>query len=417
MNHYRFPEGKYNKALIGLVLAGILFFSRESIHAMNVVGFAVSQAITLGLLLVIGLVFLVANRGRLRQIATDPRALAAGIFTVIMLLPMVVKQDWRLMYFSVLLGLYVAVLFSYFSTVEEISRSFVLVMTVLSAYSLLTHYGLRQLAENGLIRVPTFFNSVGHEFYSFGLSAESVTFVASRNFGIFREPGVYQFFLILALYLNNYQVRWKNNKCLWVINAVLAVTMLSTFATGGVIEMGLLAVVMFFDKKWYKSKLGIGLCVGAILTVAAAAAFILIRKGPMYEELYYMFYKLVSPEESTVSRLGSIFMNLEMFLQNPLVGQPFPTVLHALMDNTSSTMILFAAMGILAGGLHVISWFALVWDKDRHPVVNLALAMVLFMGFNTQNLTWDIYLWLLPGMALLEKGIPMAKRLSSGKKE
>ena len=47
----------------------------------------------------------------------------------------------------------------------------------------------------------------------------------------------------------------------------------------------------------------------------------------------------------------------------------------------------------------------------------LALAMVLFMGFNTQNLTWDIYLWLLPGMALLEKGIPMAKRLSSGKKE
>lgn len=411
MTYYRFPERKYNKTLIGLFLTAILLLSRESMYTMIVLEFTVTQLLTAFLLLVLGLVFLAANHSRLREIFTDPRIWAAGIFTAAMLIPMVAKQDWRLMYFSILLGLYVAVLFSYFSTVEEISKIYVVIMAVLGGYSLLTHYGLRYLAESGLLKVPVFANYNGYAFYCFGFSMEPINYVTSRNFGVFREPGVYQFFLILALFLNNYRVNWEKSKNLWLINGVLAVTVLSTFATGGVIEMSLLAVVMFFDKKWYKTKLGIGLCLGAIFAVGAVAAFIVIQKGPVYWEMRYMFYKLVSPEESTVSRLGSIFLNLEMFLGSPLVGQPFPTVLHALQDNTSSTMILFAAMGILGSGIHVISWFALVWDKRRNLLVNFALVMVLFMSFNTQNLTWDIYLWLLPGMALLEKGIPTVKGL------
>lgn len=417
MTYYRFPERKCNKVLLGVFLAALLFLTRESMYTMIVLEFTVTQLLTAGMLMVLGLLFLAVNRGRVREILADPRIWAAGIFTVLMLLPMAAKQDWRLMYFSILLGLYVAVLFSFFSTVEEISKIYVVMMTVLAGYSLLTHYGLRYLAESGLLPVPSFYNYFGYGFYCFGLSMESINYVANRNFGIFREPGVYQYFLILALFLNNYRVEWKKNWKLWVNNGILAVTVLSTFATGGVIEMGLLAVVLFFDKKWYKSKLGICLCSGAVLAVGGAAAYILIGKGPLYQDLYYMFYKLVSPEESTVSRLGSIFMNLESFLRSPLVGQDFPTVLNALQDNTSSTMILFAAMGILGGGLHVASWFALVWDRNRGFLANLALLLVLFMSFNTQNLTWNLYLWLLPGMALLEKGIPKVKYLCQRKKE
>ena len=41
------------------------------------------------------------------------------------------------------------------------------------------------------------------------------------------------------------------------------------------------------------------------------------------------------------------------------------------------------------------------------------LLLILFMSFNTQNLTWNIFFWLFPAMALTERVIPL---ISSKKK-
>ena len=83
----------------------------------------------------------------------------------------------------------------------------------------------------------------------------------------------------------------------------------------------------------------------------------------------------------------------------------------------ASTTIMLATTGIFGGLLHIVSWFALAWSRERKVWVNLALALILFMSFNTQNLTWDIFLWLLPVMALLEKGIPFVQSFSKANKE
>lgn len=141
------------------------------------------------------------------------------------------------------------------------------------AYSVLAAYILRIGVDRGAYAVPVFRNSMGFEFHNFFLSIVPDTYVKNRNFGIFREPGVYQFFLITALYLNNYEVEWKKTWQLWLVNGILAATMVSTFATGGVAEMGLLAIVLFFDKKWYRDKRICAVAVGLILCVAVIAAF------------------------------------------------------------------------------------------------------------------------------------------------
>ena len=155
------------------------------------------------------------------------------------------------MYFSVLLCLLTAVFLSYFLTLRDAAKYYVVIMSVLGAYSVLAAYILRIGVDSGAYAVPVFRNSMGFEFHNFFLSIVPDTYVKNRNFGIFREPGVYQFFLITALYLNNYEVEWKKPWQLWLANGILAATMVSTFATGGVAEMGLLAIVLFFDKKWY----------------------------------------------------------------------------------------------------------------------------------------------------------------------
>lgn len=336
--------------------------------------------------------------------------LFALLSAVLILAPMVIKRDWQIMYFSILLGTWFAVFLTFFVSSEEVARYYVVILSAMAAYSLAALYILRPMADNGLITVPVFYNATGWDFQNFGLSFASVTWARDRNFGAFREPGVYQFFLILALYLNNYHVCWKKNWQLWTANVILAVTMLSTLATGGVAELGLLVVVMFFDKKWYKDKQGRIIAAAAVLAVAAVVVFIVVRKGSLYYELYDMVFKFVSNPESSGARIGSIVTDLTIFLQNPILGEKMAVVLGAVQDNTTSTMILYAVLGILGGSLNVIAWIALVWKKEQKLWVNLALLLILFMSFNTQNLTTNIYFWLFPYMALVERGVPMLKK-------
>jgi hypothetical protein len=86
-------------------------------------------------------------------------------------------------------------------------------------------YGLRELAQAGTIAPAIFYNSSEWDFYNFHFAYAVTWELWHRNFGIFREPGVYQFFVLLAVYLNNYAVDWNKQWHMWLCNVILAVTM------------------------------------------------------------------------------------------------------------------------------------------------------------------------------------------------
>ena len=115
-------------------------------------------------------------------------------------------------------------------------------------------------------------------------------------------------------------------------------------------------------------------------------------------------------EDSAVERLDAVFADLNLFLHHPLVGDKLSDVLYSAANNTSSTLILYAGLGILGGTLNVAAWVALAWEKDRRLWANLALLAVLFLSFNTQNLIADVFFWLFPVMALTERTVPRLKR-------
>lgn len=248
MTHYPFPDSRGTKIAFAAFFTAMLFLARDSMFTTAVIGFEKAQFLMLGVICLLGVAFLIVNRRNLLQILKDRRMIVAGIAAAVLLLPMLVKRDWQLMYFSVLLCLLTAVFLSYFLTLRDAAKYYVVIMSVLGAYSVLAAYILRIGVDSGAYAVPVFRNSMGFEFHNFFLSIVPDTYVKNRNFGIFREPGVYQFFLITALYLNNYEVEWKKTWQLWLVNGILAATMVSTFATGGVAEMGLLAIVLFLTK-------------------------------------------------------------------------------------------------------------------------------------------------------------------------
>lgn len=405
MRFFPLPETKLTKVLSALFLTALLFLARDTLVTSSILGFNKSQFLMLGLLCAAGAVFLLYHRKNWKAILLDKRMYMIFLAAAVTLLPMLAKGDWQMMYLSVLLCLLTAVFFSYVFPYRELAKYYVLILTVLGVYSIIAMWILRPLLiDTGIVTMPVFFNQMDVMFHNFFLSFVSDTYVHTRNFGIFREPGVYQYFIILALFLNNYAVTWKKQSTWWICNIALAATMLTTLATGGVAELGVLALAVFFERKLYKDKRVLAAVVVFAVLLCVLVGYIVMDKGDLYWELYSMVLGKFQPgEDSAVGRLDAILMDLRFFLSSPLVGENLATVLHSVTDNTTSTMILYAGFGILAGTLNVIAWFALIWDRKRKLWVNLLLVPVMFLSFNTQNLIADVFFWLFPYMALTER--------------
>lgn len=411
MQYYRFSEHKLLKAAFSFIMLWLLLMTRDSMYSMMIWGFYKCQILSLGLMAVMGAAFLWVNRKNLKSVLLDPRMLVIVAASVAMLLPMVLKRDWQLMYFSIILGVYFAVFLSYFVKLEEVARWYVLTIAVVGIWSILCSYILRIFVDNGVFAVPLVTNSVDILFHNFGLAIVPDTFVKHRNFGIFREPGVFQFFVLIAIYLNNYHINWSKQRQLWILNGILAVTMLTTFATGGMIELCLLACVLFVDKRWYRDRRICAVAVGLALAGVAVIGYCIAVKNGFYWALWEMVTKFTENPESTGSRLASMAVGMEIFFRSPLVGESVDSVLHATVDYSASTLILYNIFGFLGGNINVLGWLALVCRKEQKLWVSFALLLILFMSFNTQNVTWNIFFWLFPMLALTERGIPMCRKL------
>ena len=394
----------------------MLFLSRDTLFSSCLLGFAKSQILMFGLIVLLGVIFLWVNRRSFGEILKDRRIFLLGASVLVLVLPMAVKRDWQLMYFSILLCVLTAVFLTYFTNVREVSKYYVLILVALGIYSIVVTYCLKKPARESLINPAVFYNANDWEFFNFGLAYVNTAKYWHRNFGIFREPGVYQFFVLLAVYLNNYCVDWNRQWKLWACNVALAFTMLSTFALGGFAELGLLIVFLYFDKKWYRESWGKAAGIGSVALLVGAVGYFFYRMHqPFFNksilfEFYDMFIRLTTDSDSMLDRQDAVTTNLQFFVKNPLVGDRIAEVLHGTNHNTSSTMLLFAILGIAGGTLNVAAWIALLWKRERNIAGNLILLVILFLSFNTQNLVANVFFWLFPMMALVERGLPLLKK-------
>lgn len=407
MTYYRFPDNKLVKLCFPLALLILQMVARSTMYTSTFLGFTLSQAVMIGTIVLIGFTFLAVNRKKLKAVLTDQRMLLFGMAATVILLPMLVKGDWQLMYFTILLSWFFAIFLTYFTTVEELGKYYVLVMTALGALSLVGLFVLKPMVHMGWIPGNPFDSPGGWHMFNFGL-----TFVcdknlhmvnALRNFGIFREPGLFQIFLFVAIQLNNYTADWDRPWKMWTVNAILFMTLLTTFATGGVLALGVYIVFLFFDKGLYRDR-RMQILAAAVVTAGILLLVYALRKGGSWAyELIGMVEKFVYRSYSFDARIESVVADAELFISHPLFGADMNTVVYAVANNTATSAILFAVFGIVGGCVHVLSWAALAWRKERHWLMNVILMVILFIPFNTQNVMHDMFFWLFPIMALTEK--------------
>ena len=417
MKQYPFPKNRWTAAAFGLFLFALLLLARDTIFTSVIVGFYKSQFLMLALMGLLGLAFLIYNRRNLQEILTDQRTFLILALTLFFVAVMVLKRDWQIMYFSIALCLIFSIFLTFFTDISRVAKYYVVILSVLSVYALIATYVLRKLGYMGVIPHPrSVTNDAGMVFFDYGLCFAVDHRYWHRNFGIFREPGVYQFFLLLGLYLNHYHAQWEKEGSRWIFTVILTVTMISTYSIGGFAELGLFAVFLYIDKKYYRTKAGRWMGMGCVAAAVSVVILVIIEAqkpgfvySPLYE-LYDMFIRLTTPSDSSVDRGSALITDLRMFLEHPLLGEKIAPVLHGTNHNTSSTLILFAITGIAGGLLHLASWACLLWKKERNALGNLLLLLIFLMSFNTQNLVADVFFWLFPCMALAERGLPLTRK-------
>ena len=420
MTYYRFSDTKLFKIGFFLYLYLLQIVARSTMYTSIFLGFHRSQMIMLLIVGLGGFVFVLKNRKKLKQILTDSRMAVVLLFAAVIMVPVLIKQDWQLMYFTILLQILFAVFLSYFMTVQETAGYYVRMMFALSVLTLLGQFVLKPMVNMGLLPAFPFDSPGGWHMYNFG-----VTFAVNQNtemvdalraFGIYREPGLLQIFTFIAILLNNHVVKWQNAWKMWVINVVLFLTLLITFATGGVVALALYIVFLFFDKGLYRDKRLRVLAVGCVIVGVVAIGVAIAKGGTWAMELVWMIQKVFEKSDSYTSRVGSVLMDAQIFLQNPLIGAKLSEVMYSVPNNTATSPILFAVFGIAGGCFHVLTWVALLWKKERHWIANVILLVIAFIPFNTQNVIHDMFFWMFPVMALTQRGIPTAQAWIQKKK-
>lgn len=216
-------------------------------------------------------------------------------------------------YFLILMNLVLAYAITVFEEPERFRVLFVRFMTVISVYSLVCTYLLKRI----LLRLPMLFplvkNSAGYTFIDAHAAYVMKDLSYYRNYGLFREPGVFAVFLCLALLFeltDKTPRRGRTAVCL-----VLAAGVVSTFSAAGYLAMIFIAAIRFLQDGRIPGRLGIW------ISVAAAVLMIALCFGITDDNLFANVFRKFSGSNSSMRyRMESVLDGLAISAKHRFLG-------------------------------------------------------------------------------------------------
>lgn len=253
-------------------------------------------------------------------------------------------NGYVLVLLAILSGLSIALSVDY----NMFERIFLEYIVVLATVSLVCTYLVKPVVAMFGSLFPIVVNSAGVGFYNMHLCYVAINERQIRNFGIFREPGVYAIFLIVAIiFLINNKERLEKKKYLGYL-VVLLVTLVSTFSTTGFLA---LFVVLFWGvvaKKQLNFK-------QLILSVVLITGVM----GLSESEIANPLTKLDAEHSSFQTRMESLKIGLQMAASSVL-GRGILAGNMQMSANYSlrsyHVINTFATMGVFWGLSFMITW-------------------------------------------------------------
>lgn len=285
--------------------------------------------------------------------------------------------------------------------IKDFVRSFEKVMFFLAIYSLVC-FGLASISTEIIRGFPIITNISDVEFYCLGLSVftkySMVDSFFLRNYGMFREPGVYQMFLNFALCCYVFCKTDRKNLRVFHI-AVYLVAILTTTSTTGIFSLLILMLAFVADRNTENKKIKRWVLIGGVIIV-------LVVLSGWSDKLFYAVNKLSDKNtDSMISRMGSITVNLQMFLEHPIIGfgqsnmdNVFAQYLNtrvSAVHNTNTILFMFACYGIVFGSVFLYGNCNLMCRMSRDPVARVLICVFFLLMMSGENLTNSYYIYTL----------------------
>lgn len=367
----------------------LLLFALEARTYTTYYKVSITERIIL-LILIIAIILITKRRST--NLFNVKQLLVALILTTSLLLNKILTSD--LSSFSVLLvfQIFIAFIFVQLLSYEDFVKTYTNSMIILCAYSVLCTYLV--------ITFSTYFNSIlpsfihaGKDMYFLDAGLTNIYIpmygMQFRNYGLFTEPGVYQFYINLALIFELWKRNSEKYKVLRIL--ILVITLITTFSTTGII-VGLLIVCAFIiqNSNNKKGKIKIKL----LLTILILSSICMYYFIPEFKDLINQSIGKFSGGESFNSRSGSLWGNLYAWLEKPFIGWGYEAGVNEAgtrflslytEDNTNTIFTNLAFFGLVYGSFYLMLFTKFTFKISSNMLTKLLLFIGLMLSINSQR--------------------------------
>lgn len=329
-------------------------------------------------------------------------AILIGFFSFFSLLTLLINLDLSIKYVYEVILFFISALFVQHIGIKKFIKCFCFWVELFSLFAIAL-FVAAVLFPAAINSLPVVVNETGirYHFAVFGFIEELGFSSIPRVYGIFREPGVFMVFIILAFIFETiYNKKPSIRRIL-----VLSIGVLVTFSTGAYICLALAFILVilkmiverdicFVKRMMFVLVLFSILCLGFVFYVG-------IDKLNSY-----VFNKLSVGNVSMDSRKGSIFGNFAIFSLNPLFGKGYSFFELHFTDyasiygfekahNTNTFLKILSTHGLFYFALFTFGVFKMfVKNKDHKSLALLAFLLVLVV-FSDEDLMVNAIIYLL----------------------
>lgn len=274
-----------------------------------------------------------------------------------------------------------------------------IVLSVVSLVGIVLYYAYPALLQ----AAPILENTVGFQFYNLILcTVPKFYYGFPRNYGIFREPGVFQMYLVVAML---FHLTVLPKVSIWKM-VVYVVAVLTTLSTVGYVALVLLFILTMIRKEVLTPS--IKKILGITIAMIAAFAFLVpdIRKAVLELTIGKLDVNGAAGE-SSISRYASVIVNLQLWLKAPIFGAGITEVAEsftplagqlfefATPDNSNMLLIQFAQHGLFYGLLWVAGYVRGAWKLGSTILERLLIMAIFLILLMCQNYNYSLITMLL----------------------
>lgn len=213
-----------------------------------------------------------------------------------------------------------------------------------------------------------------------------------RNYSIFSEPGVFQFYLNLTLILELWYK--KNTHNIMFRIGVYLVTLISTFSTAGLIVGGIIFLYYFLSSS--KGSNGFKVKIGIILT-----SLVIVFVGKfVFPDLSALLYESINKFSggdfggSKYSRVGSLYAYFNAWVEKPLIGWGYERGISEVgekflsqytTDNTNTIFTNLGVYGSVYGGVYLLLFIKFFTQLKTNLITKIVTITAMLLSFNNEN--------------------------------